>query len=222
MKQESLREDLMRLFYILKISKNKKNFINYIEAYPTCVENYINDAKLKKYHISSNNKLEIKDCTEKLITAFAFKRFLSDYCRKKAGVDVKRIKSISILHKSLGLLCLSDIAEHRVDINETGKVIHSIHNKESRKAVNRYSYCTDKYWTRNFLNFIEPITTDWEKDYSTDICDGFEWYCTLKYDDGSTKIIKGNIILPPFTDDIERRIRNLVTFEVAPWLFNAL
>lgn len=202
--------------------QEQEEFHQSIEAYPTCVENYINDAKLKKYHIFSNNKLEIKDCTEKLITAFAFKRFLSDYRRKKAGVDVKRIKSISIMHKSLSLLCSSDIAEHRVDINETGKVTHSLHNKGSRKAVNRYSYCADKYWTRNFLNFIEPITTDWGKDYTVDICDGFEWNCTLKYDDGATKVIKGNVILPPFTDDIERRIRNLATFEVAPWLFNAL
>jgi len=94
-----------------------------------------------------------------------------------------------------------------------------MHNKESRKSVNRYSYCADKYWTRNFLNFIEPITTDWGKDYTVDICDGFEWNCSLKYNDGSTKVIKGNVILPPFTDDIERRIRNLATFEVAPWLF---
>jgi len=37
-----------------------------------------------------------------------------------------------------------------------------------------------------------------------------------------SKVIKGNITLPPFTDDIERRIRNLATFEVAPWLFNTL
>jgi len=99
-----------------------------------------------KYHISSNNKLEIKDCTGKLITAFAFKRFLYDYRRKKAGVDVKRIKSINIRHKSLDLTCPLNIAEHRVDINETG------------------------------------------------------------------------VVPPPFSEDVEHRLRNLVSFDEAPWL----
>lgn len=61
--------------------------------------------------------------------------FLTDYRRKKAGVDVKRIKSISIIYKSLGLLCPSDIADHRVDINETGKVKQFLYNRENRKAV---------------------------------------------------------------------------------------
>lgn len=40
----------------------------------------------------------------------------------------------------------------------------------------------------------------------------------LKYDDGSSKLIKGNVP-PPFSDDVERRIRNLVAFDEAPMLF---
>jgi hypothetical protein len=119
----------------------------------------------------------------------------------------------------LGLLCPSDIAEQRVDINETGKVKHFLYNRENRRAVNSYCYNADKYWTRDFLDFIEPMTTDWEMDYSINICDGYEWRCTLKYDDGSSKLIKGNVVPPPFSDDVERRIRNLVTFYETPWLF---
>ncbi len=199
--------------------QEQEEFHQLIESCPAVVEQYINDARLDKYIISSNNKLEVKDCTEKLITAFAFKRYLSDFRRKKSGVDVKRIKSIRIVNKSLGLLCPSDIMEHRVDINETGKVKYFLYNCENRKEANIYNYSADKYWTRNFLNFMEPITTDWDKDYSVDMCDGYEWYCTLKYDDSTTKIIKGNIVPPPFSDDIERRIKNLVTFEVVPRLF---
>ncbi len=196
-----------------------KEFHQTIESYPEYVKNYINDAKLRNYYISSNNKLEIKDCTDKLITAFAFKRFLSDYRRKKVGIDVKRIKSISIVHKSLGLLQSSDIAQHRVDINETGKVKHFLYNRENTKAENSFYYNADKYWTRDFLNFIEPITTDWEKDYSVDVCDSYEWRCTLKYDDGTSKLIQGNVVPPPFSDDVECRIRNLVAFDEVPWLF---
>lgn len=183
------------------------------------VEKYINDAKLDKYIISSNNKLEVKDCTEKLITAFAFKRYLSDFRIKKEGADVKRIKSIMIVNKSLGLLCSSAIVEHRVDINEVGKIKHFLYNSENRRAANIYNYSANKYWTRNFLNLIEPVTTDWDKDYSVDMYNGYEWYCTLKYDYGTAKMIKGNIIHPPFSDDIERRINNMVTFEGVPWLF---
>lgn len=200
--------------------QEQEEFHQSIESCPAVVDQYISDAKLDKYIISSNNKLEIKDCTEKLITAFAFKRYLTNYCRKKAGVDVKRIKSIRIVNKLLGLLSLSDIAEHRVDINETGKVKHFLYNRENRKAVSSYNYNADKYWTRNLLNLIEPITTDWKKDYSNDMCDSYEWHCILKYDDGSTKMIKGNIVPPPFFDDIERRIMNLIDFEVVPWLFS--
>lgn len=68
-----------------------------------------------------------------------------------------------IVHKSLGLLQPSDIAKHRVDINETGKVKHFLYNRENRKAENSFYYNADKYWTRDFLNFIEAITTDWKK-----------------------------------------------------------
>jgi len=183
------------------------------------VEQYIDDAKLDNYNISSGDELEDKDCTEKLITAFAFKRYLFDYCRKKAGVDVKRLKSLKIINSSCGLLCSTEIAEHRIEINETGKVKHSLYNRESKKAVNIYNYSADKYWTRDFLNFLELITTEWEEDYSVNVCDGYEWVCTLKYVDGTTKNIKGTVESPPSSEDIEKRIRNLVDYEVEPWLF---
>jgi hypothetical protein len=199
--------------------QEQEEFHQSIEFCPVVVEQYINDAKLNNYYISSNNKLEVKDCTENLVTAFAFKRYLFDYRRKKAGIDVKRIKSVKIVNKSLDLLRSTDIGEHRIEINEDGKVKHSLYNTENKKAVSTYNYSADKYWTRNFLNFIEPITTDWEKDYSVVMCDGYEWICTLKYVDGTTQIIKGTVVPPPFGDDIERRIKNLVNYEVEPWLF---
>ncbi len=37
--------------------------------------------------------------------------------------------------------------------------------------------------------------------------------------DGTSKLIQGNVVPPPFSDDVEHRIRNLVTFDEAPWLF---
>jgi len=54
------------------------------------------------------------------------------------------------------------------------------------------------------------------------ICDGYEWRCTLKYDDGTSKLIIGNVVPPPFSDDIEHRIKNLVSFNKTPWLFTYL
>lgn len=106
--------------------QEQEEFDQSIEFCPAVVEQYINDAKLDNYHISSNNKLEVKDCTETLVTAFAFKRYLFDYRRKNAGIDVKRIKSVKIVNKSLGLLCSTDIGEHRIEITEAGKVKHSL------------------------------------------------------------------------------------------------
>lgn len=199
--------------------QEQEEFHQSIESDTAVVERYINDAKLDKYHISSNNKLEVKDCTDKLITAFAFKRYLFDYRRKKAGIDVKRIKSVKIINESFGLLCSTEIAEHSVEINETGKVKHSLYNRESKKAVNIYNYAADKYWTRDFFNFLEPITTEWKEDYSVNMCDGYKWVCTLKYVDGTIKNIKGTVEYPPSSEDIEKRIRCLVDYEVEPRLF---
>lgn len=111
----------------------------------------------------------------------------------------------------MGLLGASDISEHRVDINEAGKVKHFIYNRENRKAASTYNHSGDKYWTRNFLNFIEPITTDWEKDYSVVMCDGYEWYCILKYDDG--------IGLPPIFGPVSKLVR---TVFMRPFAFHLI
>lgn len=53
-----------------KNKQEQEEFHQSIESCPAVVEQYINNARLRKYHISSNNKLEIRDCTEKLNTAF--------------------------------------------------------------------------------------------------------------------------------------------------------
>lgn len=197
----------------------QEEFHQLIESNPKIVEQYIEDAKLGHYHISSNNKLEVKDATNKLITAFAFNAFLSDYRRKKQGADVKRIKSVKIVNSSMGLISSDEISKHQIDINENGKVKHSIYNSESRKAVETYNYTVDKYWMRDFLNFIEPITTEWKTDYSIDMCDGYEWVFIMKYSDGSQKIIKGNIGPYPDGEEVERRIKVLAKYEVEPWIF---
>nr|WP_085332931.1 ATP-binding protein [Clostridium botulinum] len=199
--------------------QEQQEFHESIEECPEVVEQYIEDAKLNKYYINSNNELEVKDCTEKLITGFAFKRYLFDYRRKKKGIDVKRIKSIKIANKQL---CLSDfvnIVEHRIEIQESGSIEHSLYNKEDESPVSIYNYSADKYWIRNLLNFIEPITTEWNEDYSVVGFSDYEWTCILDYVDDTSKIIKGNFKAPPSSYDIERRIKNLVDYEVEPLLF---
>ena len=56
--------------------EEQEEFHKTIEDNPDTVEQYIEDASLRHYHISSNNKLEVKDVIDKLITGFAFNRFL--------------------------------------------------------------------------------------------------------------------------------------------------
>ena len=77
----------------------------------------------------------------------------------------------------------------------------------------------DKYRLREFLNFLEPITTGWKDDYSLDICDGYEWVLTIKYSDYSKRIIKGNISPYPEGEEVERRLKVLVNYEVEPIIF---
>lgn len=72
---------------------------------------------------------------------------------------------------------------------------------------------------RNFLNFLEQITTDWKDDYSVEMCDGYEWVLTIKYSDDSKKIIKGNIGPYPEGEEVERRIKVLVNYKVEPIIF---
>ncbi len=199
--------------------EEQQEFHNLIQHNLELVEQYIEDAKLKSYHISSNNKLEVKDATNKLITGFAFNRFLFDYRRKKQGIEVKRIKSVTIINYSLGLIGPEEISKHQINISESGTVKHSVYNRENKKAVQTNTYKVDKYWMRRFLNFLEPISTDWEPDYSVDMCDGYEWEFNIKYSDGTTKKVKGTVVPPPEGEEVERRIQVLAKFEVEPFIF---
>lgn len=199
--------------------EEQEEFHKTIEDNPDTVEQYIKDARLRHYHISSNNKLEVKDATDKLVTGFAFNKFLFDYRRRKQGIEVKRIKSIRIVNTSMGLSAPDEISKHQLDISESGTVKHSLFNRESNKPVEIFKYKVDKYWMREFLNFIEPITTSWGNNFTYDILDGYEWVLTAKYSDGSKKIIKGNVGPYPGGEEAERRIRVLVNYEVEPMIF---
>lgn len=199
--------------------EEQQEFNNLIQFNPEIVEQYIEDTKLKTYHISSNNKLEVKDATNKLITAFAFNRFLFDYRRRKQGIDVKRIKSVKVVNTSMGLIAPDEISKHQVDISENGIVKHSVFNSERNKPIEVYKYKVDKYWMREFLNFLEPVTTQWGNDFTYDMLYGYEWVLTIKYSDGSKKIIKGNLGPYPEGEEVERRIRVLTDYEVEPMIF---
>lgn len=202
-----------------KNKEEQEEFHKKIEENPKIVEQYIEDAKLDNYIISSNNKLEVKDVTNKLITAFAFNKFLFDYRRKKQGIDVKRIKSIKVVNTLVGLINPDEISKHQIDIRESGLIKHSIFIKESNKPVNEYKHKKDKYRVRNFLSFLEPITTEWETDFTYDMLDGSEWVLTIKYDDNTKKTIKGNAEPYPNGEEVERRIRILADFEIEPIIF---
>ena len=190
-----------------------------IEDNPDIVKQYIEDYKLGYYNVDSNNELEVKDATEKLVTGFAFNKFLSDFRRKKQGVAVKRIKSARFISESMGLICLDEISKHELDINESGTVKHSVYKVKNKSPVDVYKYKKDKYWMREFLYFLEPITTDWKSDYSVEVCDGHEWEVIIKYTDKTSKKIKGTILPPPDGKEVERRIKVLANFENEPFIF---
>lgn len=199
--------------------EEQEEFHKTIEDNPKIVEQYIEDAKLGHYLISSNNKLEIKDVTEKLVTGFAFNRFLFDYRRRKQGINVKRIKSVKLVNTSICLNAPDEISKHQIDISESVTIKHSIFNRDSNKPLEVYKYKVDKYWMREFLNFLEPIITNWNTDYSVNLCDGYEWVLTIKYSDGSKKIIKGNVGPYPEGEEVERRIKILTKYKVEPMIF---
>ena len=72
---------------------------------------------------------------------------------------------------------------------------------------------------RSFLNFLEPITTEWETNFTYDRSDGSEWVLTIKYDDNTKKTFKGNAEPYPNGEEVERRIRVLADFGIEPIIF---
>lgn len=81
------------------------------------------------------------------------------------------------------------------------------------------SYKVDKFWMREFLNFLEPITTEWDSDYSVEMCDGYEWDFIVNYTDGTKKKVKGTVVPPPEGEEVERRIKVLAKFDTEPFIF---
>lgn len=199
-------------------STEQQTFHEYIEQNPMVITDYIADARLGSYVIESNNPLERKDAKEKLITAFALKRYLIDFRRSITGISVMRIAKVQVISRNLDIQCENDIFEHRVSINGSGRVSHLLYTKASRKAIEKDVYHGKKYWVRDLLNYLEPISTEWQTDYILNGYDKDEWKCIIKYIDGTSKRIRGNMP-PPNSESVVRRISCLVDYKIKPWVF---
>lgn len=210
------RFDEVVLYFDTK--EEQEAFHQTIESNPEIVNPYIEDAKLGSYPISSNNKLEIKDVTNKLITGFAFNRFLFDYRRRQQGIEVKRIKSVKVTSSSATILGRENVAKQQIDIHENGTVKQSLFNKENKKPERVFKYKVDKYWMREFLNFLEPITTEWKTDYTVKVRSEYNWEFIIKYSDGTAKKVKGTFP-PPEGEEVERRIQVLTKYDIEPIIF---
>lgn len=217
--QEAAKGRLDEVVLYFDTKEEQELFHQTIESAPEIVNQYIEDAKLGSYPISSNNKLEIKDATNKLITSFAFNRFLYDYRRRQQGIEVKRIQSVRVTSSSAEILGREDVAKQQIDIQENGTVKHSLFNKEDKKAEQIFKYKVDKYWMREFLNFLEPITTEWKKDYTVKVRSEYNWEFIMKYSDGTTKKVKGTFAPPPEGEEVERRIQVLTKYDIEPLIF---
>lgn len=217
--QEAAKGRLDEVVLYFDTKEAQELFHQTIESNPEIVNQYIEDAKLRSYPISSNNKLEVKDVTDKLITGFAFNRFLFDYRRRQQGVEVKRIKSVRITNNPSASLDRDDLDRQQIDINENGTVKQLLFNKKEKKATQVFTYKVKKYWMREFLNFLEPITAKWKTDYTSTYHDSDEWEFFIKYSDGTTKKIKGTIFAPLGGDEVERRIQVLTKYDVEPFIF---
>lgn len=207
--------------------QERQDFNQTIESDLECVERYINDEKLRKFDISfknAHNEKYWRDyCRDGLVMGFGLKKFLNDYRRKKAGINIKRIKSFSIITTSQAMQDIYSISRHIIEIEENGDVKQFLYNRVAEDNLTEtLSYKADKYQVRSLFNFIEPITTKWVKDYSVMAYDGSDWQLTLKYDDGTCKVIKGTVELAPYAEDIAIKISKLVKFKEEPWLFYAL
>lgn len=211
------RFDEVVLYFDTK--EEQEEFHQTVESNPEIVNQYIEDAKLGSYPISSNNKLEIKDVTNKLITGFAFNRFLYDYRRKQQGVEVKRIKSVRVTSSSATIFGRENIAKQQIDIHENGTVKQSLFNKENKKPERVFKYKVDKYWMREFLNFLEPITTEWKTDYTVKVRSEYNWEFIMNYSDGTTKKVKGTFAPPSEGEEVERRIQVLTKYDIEPFIF---
>ncbi|MDD3323487.1 MAG: hypothetical protein PHS59_18780, partial [Paludibacter sp.] len=129
------------------------------------------------------------------------------------------IKSVRVVNSLSGISGRDDIDKQQIDINENGTVKHSLFNTKEKKVVQTFAYKVKKYWMRDFLNFLEPITTKWETDYSSKYHNRYEWEFFIRYSDGTTKKVKGTVFAPTEGEEVERRIQVLTKYDIEPFIF---
>ena len=197
--------------------EEKKKFENDIILNGDLVKKYISDECLNTYIIENNNELEVKDVKEKLIMAFALKRYLRDFRRREAGENIKRIKKVNLstVIRNEGTECF----KHEIIIDSLGIVKHIVYKNE--KIIDNDSYEVEcKYYARELLNSIEFITYKWKDEYVSKNKFNNEWLFELEYEDRSNRIIKGNLSYIQGLDEIKRRINYLVDYEIKPIIFD--
>lgn len=132
----------------------------------------------------------------------------------------KKIKSIEIKNQSNGLYHCDAIISEAIKIYGDNKIRHCQYNGWSDKPVNVYEYevkveVIDKFFDRLIDEFK---ISDWEDDYSVDVCDGWTWEIKIDFIDLKVKKIVGTVELPPMGDRLKAEIFRLCDFDVKPWI----
>lgn len=112
-----------------------------------------------------------------------------------------------------GLSTFSPLSHVRTMISRNSSSITIKHMKdpgifyESRIPVKKES-------TEEFFNALSAV--DWETNYSVSVCDGYSWEMILKSGTSTVTRVKGTVVPPSETKELERMIRDMIDASGCP------
>ena len=122
-----------------------------------------------------------------------------------------RITCFKLNWYDCGLSCAEDRVQEELTIYRND-------NYMARKELNRYGVicsCTiihiEKEKAENFFNFLEKISTEWERDYRMLVCDGSSWEIRMWHSSHRIKQVCGTIKYPPHGKKVEKYIRSFIS-----------
>jgi hypothetical protein len=132
----------------------------------------------------------------------------------------RRITSIEIRNSANGPFSAEEIISERLVVYRTGKIKHNLFNGLSDLPVEKYEYKVDRSKIEEFFEQLSSTIKiqDWGKDYSVEVCDGWNWECKIRHSDNTIKKVIGTVEPPPRGKQLRDRVLKLTNFIVKPWL----
>ena len=74
----------------------------------------------------------------------------------------------------------------------------------------------DQDKVKEFFDFLENISDEWEADYKVPVCDGSAWKMRMWHSSHRVKTVCGTVEYPPHGQEIEEYLRNFIMGSKSP------